>query len=94
MWEFKIWRKSVLHSLPRFDVIAYSPVDYMHFVVLGVSRFILSLWFDTKRHREPCLVVHMCVDLCVLYCMFLYTCIALDSTYFVSHVHWKQTKRG
>lgn len=86
--------KSVLNSLPGFDVIANNPVDYMHCVLLGVSRLFLSLWFDTKHHREPWLVVRMCVDLCILYCMYLYTYTASDSTYFVSYVHWKQTKGG
>lgn len=45
--------KSVLHSLTDFDVIQNVPVDYMHCVLLGVVRLLVSLWFDSKYHREP-----------------------------------------
>jgi len=27
-------------------------VDYMHLVLLGVSRLLLRLWFDSKHHKE------------------------------------------
>lgn len=55
--------KSVLHTLPDFDIINNDPVDYMHCVLLGVVRTLVSLWFDTKHHREPWLVsnIIMCI---------------------------------
>ena len=36
-----------------FDTIENDPVDYMHCVLLGVVRTFVSLWFDSKHHREP-----------------------------------------
>ena len=46
--------RSVLHllRLPEFDVIKGCPVDYMHCVFLGVTRKLLSLWFDPKHHHN------------------------------------------
>ncbi|CAI8020857.1 hypothetical protein GBAR_LOCUS12434 [Geodia barretti] len=45
--------KSILHNLPEFDIINNNPVDYMHCVLLGVVRTLISLWFDSKNHKEP-----------------------------------------
>lgn len=45
--------RSVLHELTEFDVIDGNPVDYMHCILLGVVRTFVSLWFDSKHHREP-----------------------------------------
>ena len=42
--------KSVLHSLTDFDIIDNDPVDYMHCVLLGVVRTLLSLWFDSEKY--------------------------------------------
>ena len=53
--------KSVFHSLPEFDVIRNNPVDYMHCVLLGVVRTLISLWFHSKNHREPWSVVSLSV---------------------------------
>ena len=44
---------SILLTLPDFDIIN-NPIDYMHCVLLGVDRTLLSLWFDSKNHREQC----------------------------------------
>ena len=49
--------KSVFHSLPGFDVIRNNPVDYMHCVLLGVVRTLLSLWFESKYHRKQWSVI-------------------------------------
>ena len=44
--------KSVLHVVEGFDLIKGAPVDYMHCVLLGVVRKLLSLWFDSVHHLE------------------------------------------
>ena len=41
--------KSVFHSLPGFDVIRNNPVDYMHCVLLGVVRTLISLRLHSKK---------------------------------------------
>jgi len=39
---------SPLQLLPSFDVIRCVPVDYMHCVLLGVTKKLVTLWFNTK----------------------------------------------
>ena len=43
--------KSVLTTLSDFcqNVI----IDYMHCVLLGVVRLLISLWFDSRHHKDP-----------------------------------------
>lgn len=41
---------SWLDTVPGFDCIRGTAVDYMHCVLLGVSRQLLHLWFDSKHH--------------------------------------------
>ena len=43
---------SWLSLLPGFDIIKGMSVDYMHCVLLGVTRQVLHLWFDSKHHQE------------------------------------------
>ena len=43
---------SQLCLLEGFDVIAGMPVDYMHGVLLGVVKMMLSLWLDKKHKKE------------------------------------------
>lgn len=50
---FRLKGRSLLHGLTDFDIIDGDPVDYMHCVLLGVVRTFVSLWFDSKHHREP-----------------------------------------
>lgn len=45
---------SMLSLLPRFDLAAGFPVDYMHGVLLGVTRMLLFAWFDSKHHAQQC----------------------------------------
>ena len=40
----------VLHRIPGFDTIVCCPVDYMHCVLLGVVRRLMSLWFKSNNH--------------------------------------------
>ncbi|XP_075724117.1 uncharacterized protein LOC142766540 [Rhipicephalus microplus] len=44
---------TILHLLPHFDCGAGFVVDYMHCVLLGVVRMLISLWFETKYHKSP-----------------------------------------
>ena len=59
---FGVKGRSVLHTLTDFDVIDSNPVDYMHCVLLGIVRMLISLWFDSKYHREPWSVAYMMYD--------------------------------
>ena len=70
--EMGVKGRSVLHSLrlPEFDIIKGCPVDYMHCVLLGVTRKLLSLWFDPKHHRNEwyvnyCILVHIIIVILV-----------------------------
>ena len=36
-----------------FDIVASFPVDYMHAVLEGVTRWLLRRWFDSKFHASP-----------------------------------------
>ena len=49
---FRVKGRSALHGLTGFDVIDQDPVDYMHCVLLGVVRTLISFWFDSKYHIE------------------------------------------
>lgn len=35
------------------DIVASIPVDYMHAVLEGATRWLLKTWFDSKRHDSP-----------------------------------------
>lgn len=40
-------------GLPGFDVIKGTAIDYMHTVLLGVVKTLLSYWFDTRFKGKP-----------------------------------------
>lgn len=44
---------SVIHYLSYFSVTKCCVIDYMHGVLLGVTKKLLELWFDTKHKDEP-----------------------------------------
>lgn len=44
---------SVLSPLPGFDIIEGCVPDYMHSVLLGVTRSITSLWCNPENHQSP-----------------------------------------
>lgn len=44
---------SALTHLPMFDLINGMVPDYMHCVLLGVCRYMASLWMDSKSISEP-----------------------------------------
>ena len=43
---------SYFSLVPCYDIIRGTSVDYMHCVLLGVSRMLMFLWFDSKHHDE------------------------------------------
>ena len=43
---------SCLEIIPKFDIIRGMSFEYMHCVLLGVTRLLLKLWFNSKHHKE------------------------------------------
>lgn len=43
---------SWLTVVPSFDLIQGMSFDYMHCVLLGVCRFLLSLWLQPSHHQQ------------------------------------------
>ncbi|XP_062858563.1 uncharacterized protein LOC134320859 [Trichomycterus rosablanca] len=43
----------LLSSSTGFDIVKSFPVDYMHCVLLGVTKQYLDLWFNSKYHDCP-----------------------------------------
>jgi len=57
---------SPLQLLPSFDVIRCVPVDYMHCVLLGVTKKLVMLWFNTKYSSKEWLEYHNYILLSVV----------------------------
>lgn len=45
--------KGVSVLSPVVDLVKSVPVDYMHAVLEGVTRWLLRAWFESKNHSEP-----------------------------------------
>lgn len=43
---------SWLSTIPSFDMVDGMSADYMHCVLLGVTRMLLRLWFNSPHHSE------------------------------------------
>lgn len=43
---------SWLDTVPGFDFVRGTTVDYMHCVLLGVTRQLIRLWFETQHSKE------------------------------------------
>ena len=39
-------------KLSHYDIIAGTAVDYMHCTLLGVMKYLLSLWFNSEHSKE------------------------------------------
>ena len=39
--------------VPKFDVVTGFVIDYMHCVLLGVTRQFVTMWFDSLYHNKP-----------------------------------------
>ena len=42
----------LLNPSTGFDMVNSFPVDYMHCVLLGVTKQLLDLWFNSKHHKS------------------------------------------
>ncbi|XP_068685177.1 uncharacterized protein [Montipora foliosa] len=54
-WKTSIWSKRCLpvcHSLKYLDVVDGIAVDYMHGILLGVTKQLLNLWLDPRFSGE------------------------------------------
>lgn len=49
--EFGVKGSSVLSA--TIDLVKGVPVDYMHAVLEGITRWLLKAWVDSLNHREP-----------------------------------------
>ena len=49
---FGIKGSSWLATIPPFDVVDGMSADYMHCVLLGVTRMLLRFWFNSKYHSK------------------------------------------
>ena len=60
--------ESILQVLPSFDVVKGVPVDYMHCVLLGLVRKLLSLWFDRQsgNSKNEWFVHWTCITWCTI----------------------------
>lgn len=43
---------------PVLDLVDAVPVDYMHTVLRGVVRMLLTRWFDSSYHTQPFYLGH------------------------------------
>ncbi len=43
---------SWLATVPAYDLVGGVSADYMHCVLLGVTRMLLRLWFNSEHHAE------------------------------------------
>ena len=43
---------SSLLLLNQFDIMHAFAVDYMHCILLGISRSLAGLWFDSEHQHE------------------------------------------
>lgn len=50
---FGVKGPSMLSLIPLFDLVKGFFPDYMHSVLLGVVRQMISLWFDSSNHSKP-----------------------------------------
>ena len=42
------------------DLVQGIPVDYMHAALEGVSKYLMTAWFDSKHHGKPYCIRHCC----------------------------------
>ena len=45
--------KGISPLSPILNLVDSIPVDYMHPVLLGVVKLLLTQWFDTTNHNKP-----------------------------------------
>ena len=47
---------TTLSLLPEFDCVQGFPIDYMHTILLGVTRSQAKLWFDSSFSSSECYI--------------------------------------
>ena len=50
--EYGIKGPSWLSTIPHYDLIRGTSIDYMHCVLLGVCKQVIKLWTQSKYHKE------------------------------------------
>lgn len=55
---FGVKGPSWLATVPSFNMIDGISADYMHGVLLGVTRMLLRLWFTSSHHSELWYIGH------------------------------------
>jgi len=40
-------------GLPGYDIIKGTSIEYMHTVLLGIVKMLMSRWFDTTYRHSP-----------------------------------------
>lgn len=50
--EFGVKGPSWLSVIPNYSITEGNVIDYMHCVLLGVTKMLLKLWFDTEHSAE------------------------------------------
>jgi hypothetical protein len=53
-----IFGPTVLSHVPNFSLVSGVVIDYMHGILLGVTKKLLTLWFDGKNYKEPFFLGH------------------------------------
>lgn len=53
-----LFGKCVLSCLPMYSAEKHVVIDYMHGVLLGIVKKLLSLWFDGNNYREDFFIGH------------------------------------
>ena len=65
---FGVKGPSWLEIIPEFDVTRAMSFDYMHCVLLGVTRLLLRLWFTKSFHNELWYLGKVVQDIDKLFC--------------------------
>lgn len=60
-----------LATVPSFDPINGMSADYMHCVLLGVTRMFLRLWFNSSYHSEMWYIGNAVKDIDIRLCIIL-----------------------
>ena len=58
----------ILAIHPPFNLVKGIVTDYLHCVLLGVSKMLLKLWLQAANHSKPFYVGNK-VTVCMYYCV-------------------------
>ena len=50
--EFGVKGPNWFSVVPKYDIVSGDTVDYMHCVLLGVTKMLIKLWFDSEHSKE------------------------------------------